>query len=117
MIRLSLLSVTKLLYDIIYYILLDFTLIKKSLMMSTVELTHKTSCMFCYMLVINLLLFSLCTVTVSLLVTICTTLSSLVIIVAIIVIVLVIALTMFWKKKRRKQEHEIGGNKNKGTNK
>ena len=83
-------------------------------MTSTVESTHKTSCMF-VMLVINILLFSLCTVTASLFVTICTTLSSLVIIVAIIV--LVIALTIFLKKKRKRQEHEIGGNKNKGTSK
>ena len=55
------------------------------------------------------------TATVFLLVTICTTLSSLVIIVAIII--LVIALTMFWKKKRKRQEHEIDGNKNKDTSK
>ena len=59
------------------------------------------------MLVINLLLFSLCTATVFLLVITCTALSSLVIIVAIIV--LITALTLFWKKKRKRQEHEIGG--------
>ena len=66
------------------------------------------------MLVINIFLFSLFTATASLFVTICTVLSSLVIIVAIIV--LVIALTI-WKKKRKRQEHEIGGNKNKETSK